>query len=108
MHTPDNARKLWCPMVRIARRESLDQNAGELRVVGGCNTDALGKNRVPASCKCVAETCAMWRWLPKYDYSDKPGPGDAAGKHALYRPKLLPSTHGYCGLAARPEILNGD
>lgn len=66
-HTETQARELWCPMVRTARREivTVDLSAGtsdEPVVVGGCNTDALGRVRVPASCRCVASECAMWRW----------------------------------------------
>lgn len=67
--TPEEARELWCPMVRIARRETERPSGGSLStgtgyVVGGCNTDALGGTRVPASCRCIAASCAMWRWAP--------------------------------------------
>jgi len=78
MHTPEQAKGLWCPMVRIARREDPDPNA-RTTVVAGCNTDALGKVRVPASCRCIANECAMWRW--------------ADGPDGL----------GYCGLAPLPK-----
>lgn len=89
MHTPEEAKNLWCPMVRAARRErerpenprsSLGQ--GETYIVGGCNTDALGGDRVPASCRCIANKCAMWRW--EVDYPDG----------VLKRKET-----GYCGLA---------
>lgn len=53
------ARELWCPMVRIARIETVSEMDV---IVGGCNADALGRIRVPASCRCVASKCAMWRW----------------------------------------------
>lgn len=95
MHTPDQARELWCPMVRIARHEVTEQDrpvAGGIRhlteqhhIVGGCNTDALGRMRVPASCGCIADKCAMWRWAP---VKDEPS----------WR------TVGYCGIAGRPEV----
>lgn len=63
-HTAAQAADLWCPMVRIARREDPDPTApgtGTV-VVAGVNTDALGRARVPASCRCIASACAMWRW----------------------------------------------
>lgn len=101
MNTPEQARELWCPMVRIARRETIEHRTGyqetyrdEEVAVAGCNTDALGGNRVPASCRCIADQCAMWRWIPRIFDTDV---GD---------PLQLPPTHGYCGLAGRPEVLS--
>jgi len=60
--TEAEARKKWCPMVRIARRESPEPYSNSLVqiVVAGCNTDALGGTRVPASCRCIASDCMMW------------------------------------------------
>jgi hypothetical protein len=73
----------WCPMTRIARRESerpegKSLSTGQVFVVGGCNTDALGGTRIPASCRCIASQCMMWRWTE--------------GSDEL----------GYCGLAGKP------
>lgn len=99
MHTPDQARELWCPMVRIARHESVDvpvpiipgsghsgaSHQALPTIVAGCNTDALGRNRVPASCRCIADQCAMWRW-------------------ALHQDEPNWRTVGYCGLAGRPDM----
>lgn len=69
-------------MVRIARREHSHpaDDEGNTAIASGCNTDALGGVRVPASCRCIADKCAMWRWDRLYE--GKP-------------------THGYCGLAGR-------
>lgn len=74
-HTPEQARALWCPMVRIARNESITIEKAAIGdivhvteqryIVGGCNTDALGGLRVPASCRCIADQCAMWRWATR-------------------------------------------
>jgi len=112
MHTPDQARELWCPMVRIARREVNQQvrpsGLGEWReveelhlAVGGCNTDALGGNRVPASCRCIADKCAMWRWGAGVDPNwKKPAKPPAS----FAPPPLVRSTHGYCGIGGRPEV----
>lgn len=90
-HTPDQARALWCPMARIARRENTQPTLdGREVIVGGCNTDALGGVRVPASCRCIAEKCAMWRWVPG-------GRKNSAGA-------MHPNTRGYCGIAGWPEV----
>jgi hypothetical protein len=77
-----DAKHKWCPQVRIARREDIEVNGDELAIVAGCNTDALGRTRVPASCLCIASGCMMWRWLP--DMADGELP------------------EGYCGLAGKP------
>lgn len=60
-------------MVRIARREDIDPTmpSENTVVVAGCNTDALGRMRVPESCKCIADQCAMWRWNGPELKSDK-------------------------------------
>lgn len=81
-------------MVRIARREHphADWNgrtSGNAAVVAGCNTDALGSTRVPASCRCIANQCAMWRWA-------------APGEHAA------DTSRGYCGLAGTPIYAHQD
>ena len=93
MHTPEQASQLWCPMVRIARHEVItnddpaSRHYGEetAHIVGGCNTDALGRHRVPASCHCIADECAMWRW------------SGATGSDG----RLLRIV-GYCGMAGAP------
>lgn len=63
MHTPEQARELWCPMARAAHHQfsSIDPTGrNELRVLmAGCNTD---DRRVPPTCHCIANKCAMWRW----------------------------------------------
>lgn len=87
-------------MVRIARREVVEElgNPKE-QVVGGCNADALGGTRVPASCRCIAAHCAMWRWV-------KPEPvtaehlGNQVYKIHVFCDQSKPApTNGYCGLA---------
>lgn len=94
--TREQAAATWCPMVRIARHETINPNstAEENHIVAGCNTDALGKLRVPASCRCIAEQCAMWRWSspPRHE------PFPAFGSDMEYEP------NGYCGLAGSPVV----
>lgn len=98
MLTKEQAAATWCPMVRIARHEVVTVEGApignltlvreEHHIVGGCNTDALGRLRVPASCCCIADRCAMWRW--GYDQ-------DGAGGMVDDDVRV-----GYCGLAGRP------
>ena len=102
-HTPKQARTLWCPMVRIARREvaveaaaiekptSVEHIHKRVEIVGGCNTDALGGFRIPASCRCIADQCAMWRFI------DKPFANDGIDRSHMER-------RGFCGIAGRPEV----
>lgn len=98
--TPEQAREKWCPMVRIARRENTEPNfRGTEVVVAGCNTDALGRTRVPKSCRCIADDCAMWRWAAM----DGPLPDDAEPGR-IYVATRVRSGMGYCGLAGRPEV----
>lgn len=100
MHTRDQAATLWCPMVRMAHIEDTvdlgERHAGAVEhVVGGCNTDALGGTRVPASARCIADQCSMWRWV--VDPTKLPIvvglPANAEQRAAHV---------GYCGLAGHP------
>lgn len=127
MHTVEQAKELWCPMVRIARREVVathcQDTADNLAIVGGCNTDALGKTRVPASCRCIGEQCAMWRWsedrpmrkiVPASSLTTVPHPknfvyhdaDENEGEPARYietEESADARRRGYCGLANRPN-----
>lgn len=81
------ALKMWCPMKRTARREPIHPGARdpEIVIVGGLNTDALGSLSVPASCRCIAAQCMMWRQdFRDPNYSDR----------------------GFCGLAGTPLSIN--
>ena len=101
-HTQKQASELWCPMVRSARHEVIRRETAKLGdivaisedhyIADGCNTDAIGGTRIPASCLCIVDKCAMWRWLPKTHHDGSILHGEAA-------------THGYCGLAGRPEVM---
>lgn len=77
MLTRGQAAATWCPMVRVARHEVIEERsqAGggmelvsrENHVVGGCNSaSGMGRGpRSPASSRCIADQCAMWRWADK-------------------------------------------
>lgn len=94
-------------MVRAARREHerpynphTSAGQGATFLVAGCNTDALGRNRVPASCRCIADQCAMWRWEGVYVPPPDAEPGKlAAGVYAR-------AGTGFCGLANTPGVFN--
>lgn len=113
-HTQEQARTLWCPMVRIARHESITIEKaaiGEMRhyteqrhVVAGCNTDALGSCGGPrsspdhkplASCRCIADKCAMWRWITP----------ESARYLTETTEDFTARRSGYCGIAGRPEVM---
>jgi hypothetical protein len=95
MLTREQAAETWCPMVRVARHEVIRIEGAtiggltpvheEHHVVGGCNTVQSPERAQETSC--IADKCAMWRWLP-LDTSD---PLDPAPPH-----------RGYCGLAGAP------
>lgn len=102
MHTPEEAKDLWCPMSRIAVREKLESEGALTRqnaaVVGGVNKSArYMQNRIPGDCLCIADRCAMWRW--EHTTASVPVVKDAgANKYTTYEVRTV-RTHGYCGLA---------
>ena len=49
MKTENEARELWCPMVRLA-----PLGADETYTVASTRDDKIGR--------CIASQCAMWRW----------------------------------------------
>lgn len=111
MHTPEQAKELWCPMVRIARREPVAvlQEDGSTKSsevafyqTDGNNTDALGGNRVPASCRCIADQCAMWQWHPTTLLHPDTGALTMNGPGGIT--DRIPAK-GFCGLAGRQELL---
>ena len=92
-------------MVRTARVEVVEfaYKGSEKTLVAGCNTDALGGNRVPASCRCIADRCAVWRWAPTT--ASVPTDTEGASGTSVCTWKTVPTqTVGYCGLAGRPEV----
>jgi hypothetical protein len=87
MHTEDEARELWCPMVRY-ERESAEPSFNRCRGNDGVH------NNPPDPCRCIASQCAMWRWHQteaKYR-----GAGDTF---------ITVKGIGYCGLAGKPVVV---
>lgn len=108
MLTRDEASQVWCPMTRQARHEPDDPQApsggayGNLRAVGGCNTGGLGA-RVPASCRCIADKCAMWRWGGlSDDEKDRLHASLQHGGKSISEELIKSPWRGYCGMAGRP------
>ena len=60
-------------------------------------------NRVNHGNFCISEKCAMWRWQPTTESVPAEIEG-ARGTPARARKTVPTQTHGYCGLAGRPEV----
>jgi len=91
-HTPEQARLLWCPMVRASNGNDYSANCGNIE-----------PDRTPGYARCIADKCAMWRW--EYMTASVPVEVQGAG-HDMARTfeTRVVRTHGYCGLAGRPEV----
>jgi len=120
MHTPEEAKTLWCPMARVAQIGATETGATYNRALvkshvpvklADASPDAfeLGQQPEPiaatmlkvelqisGAAKCIANECAMWRWgffiAPPLDA--EPGKLVAGVKHRADR--------GFCGLAGTP------
>lgn len=85
MHTPDEARKLWCPWARVTARTG-DASYNRISAPEIALTDM-----VPAS-RCLADGCSQWRW--EYNLSlDDIERGDT---------RIPGKGRGFCGLGGRP------
>lgn len=99
MHTPEQAKSLWCPMSRVT---STDRNG---KVVVGQSVfnrlDLDGAATWPNSANCIGDMCAMWRW--EHTTASVPTVVQGAGGQVArtYETKTV-KTHGYCGLAGTP------
>lgn len=85
MHTPEEARDLWCPMIRMA----VTPKAG-----GPCAVNDPTNSLAPAAC--IADGCAMWRW----ERTTASVPTTTEGARTFEQ--RVVKTHGYCGLAGTP------
>lgn len=105
----------WCPMVRIARREMIlpygnPDSAMNIEVVAGCNTDAFGRTRVPSSCRCVADQCAMWRWgepAPEPRDAESWYPEDDYPEEEPSRPAKVPENAVWTPLSGEGNEIEG-
>jgi hypothetical protein len=99
MLTEDQAKKTWCPFVRMV--------AGTIDLTDGKSAHSgvqPAYNRVvdeakwafPQGAACVASACGAWRW--------KTGPEVlAAWNQRRLADQPRPVVTGYCGLAGKPE-----
>lgn len=78
MHAEEEARKKWCPFVRLGN-------------VGGCNMS--GPREAMGQAFCIASACMAWRWAYERIESDHPYEEGYT---------QLSKTIGYCGLACQP------
>ena len=131
MNTVEEAKKLWCPMARVAQVGVVETGAAYNRALTKTHrtvkatwatpdTFELGQDEpsdpreitimemyaTPSSASsCMADKCACWRWVAK-DGEFQEVVEDANGfKRIITKNGPSPSTHGYCGLAGRPEVL---
>lgn len=70
------------------------------------NCPVRGTNEV-----CMGSGCAMWRWKPELNPNWKPKDDmiviDATVDYRTLPPPYIESkTHGYCGMATRPNFQN--
>lgn len=85
MHTEDEARRNWCPMVRALAHEGHASVA-----VNRAHPDGVLDI---TQARCIASDCMAWQWAVIVD-PDKRGPNN------MPLPKTS-ATHGSCGLAAK-------
>ena len=104
MHSEEEARKLWCPMARVAAHfnEGMKNNVA-------FNRDPDGDPR--ASTYCIASQCMMWQWLDdEFEYLFSP-PEQEGWTHVPYYSeggtkcdrwgRKHQNRKGFCGLARR-------
>jgi len=82
------AYQTWCPMTRMEKATSRGFVNGGQVVFNRVEIEGDSKPGLPSASFCVADRCAMWRWLPSEDLD---------GSEA----------RGYCGLAGLPLVAGG-
>lgn len=122
MHTPEQAKDLWCPMARVAQIGAAETNATYNRALTKTHVpvklaDAspegfeLGEEPKPitatmlkvdlqisGAARCISTECAMWRWDQRWESVPKKIEG-AGGQPVNSFEQRPVKTHGYCGLA---------
>lgn len=95
MLTREQAAATWCPMVRTARNQIATHD------------DCADQRRVPETCRCIADGCAMWRWgetkpVLRRIVTNAPELGPGAKRMANVTDQV--PHRGYCGLAGAPVV----
>lgn len=132
MHTPEQAKGLWCPMARVAQAGNVDIPVAYNRSLTKSHhpmkcvsTDPdqfqlgeeaptatvlvlKGEQSLSSASMCIGDKCAMWRWAPAEETRTKmrtaPNPTKPGETIEYQVQEQLKSDHGYCGLAGRPEV----
>lgn len=132
MHTPEQAKGLWCPMARVAQSGHTDIHTSYNRALtkehkpmrsvrADPDTFQLGEEpeettvlvlttttNVSMAAHCIGDRCAMWRWAQAEETRVKmrSTPDPMKPGQTIEYPVLEPlkSNYGYCGLAGRPVI----
>ena len=117
MHTPEQAKELWCPMARVTQIGAVETNAtynralvkSHVPVALRADEDGEGKaiaatmlkieTQISGAAHCVADRCAMWRWVPKSGTFLAIVDDGGGMKREVKQWGGVPPTHGYCGLA---------
>jgi hypothetical protein len=106
MHTEDEAKNLWCPMVRLTFARIDDNGKVEVQAHQTA-VNRMGQVGTPNSlemvcARCIASQCAMWRWGL---YETRSGDTNGAPFTKRERGVVEPArpTAGFCGLAGRPS-----
>ena len=89
MHTEEEAKKKWCPMVRDGEGYTFKSGDQEQSKQSSSNADA----------KCRASDCMMWRWELNYIGISYRHPEDRI--RAVEKALTNGTAPGYCGLAGR-------
>jgi len=82
MHTEKDARKLWCPLVRlVVITNDSNNNVLNKASFNKCLKEGTGDARIPVGAYCIASSCMMWQWLDDEERMEE--------------------RRGFCGLARR-------
>lgn len=82
MHTEDEARKLWCPHVRLGDEQG-----------ASASINRTWSRGCPDAASCMASKCMSWRWVTELKVFEA-DPDLSANVRTEY---------GFCGLAGRPD-----
>lgn len=102
MHAEEEARKLWCPMVRLVTVTGDTKNVLNRAAFNRCVTEMEGMEFNPQGTNCIASQCAMWR---KGSHGAGCGLWLVEGTSNAYAWKCVDgcTLHmGYCGLGGKP------
>lgn len=108
MHTEDEAKKLWCPHVRLTASEHIeseDLHGPSFNRLSDC---AESEMRNVTACTCIASKCSQWR-IAEHRWFYRVGLTENDERIYFNDPELakekdsyIADHKGYCGLAGKP------